>query len=86
MAGVTCLISDSDTGAFLLSEELPKPISLSVEVLKHMPKKKALPPTYIYKPGQPLIALQCRPDPPTRIQTNRAAQVAGYQKRSQCLR
>jgi hypothetical protein len=56
MAGVTCLISELDTGALSLPELLPKAISLSAEAERLVLKNDRT--LIVYKPGEPLTTLK----------------------------
>jgi hypothetical protein len=60
MAGITCLIGETDTGSLVLPDALPKPISLSAHAEK-VALKKADRFTYVYKPGEPLATVQSGP-------------------------
>jgi len=55
MAGITCVIGEVDTGALLLPEVLPKPISLRAPAERLVFKKGTM---LVYKPGEPLTTVQ----------------------------
>jgi hypothetical protein len=56
MAGITCVIGEVDTGALLLPDALPKPISLKAPAERLVFKKGAN--ILVYKPGEPLTTVQ----------------------------
>jgi len=57
MAGITCVIGESDTGSLAIPDALPKPITVSSHAEK-IALKKADRFAYVYKPGEPLMKVQ----------------------------